>query len=99
MRRGMNLSQSRASISALRHRVASILKRQTQHAPQAVFIFNEQDVGHDERQNSESRSPQFRIKTKNGFQPYQFWRSEERRVGKECICGWGMCSLIREVDG
>jgi hypothetical protein len=63
MGRAGNLLRGSASIRAFSNSVSGVRQRQREHAPQTVFVFNEQDIRHDEKQNPESRSqnPEVRI--------------------------------------
>ena len=55
MRRAGDFLRRSASIRAFGDSVSGVRKRQREYAPQTVFVFNEQDVRHDGKQNPESR--------------------------------------------
>src|SRR5918911_2624591 len=56
VRGARNFLHRSARVRALGDAVARVLQRQAEHAPETVFVFNEKNVRHDEKQESESRS-------------------------------------------
>jgi hypothetical protein len=53
-RSARNLLRRGARVGRLGDRVPGALERQAQHAPQAVFVFNEQNIGHVEPTDAET---------------------------------------------